>query len=153
MDRLFYKKHHSCLAMLLCVLLSACSEITLVGQYDEVIDQGVTRLHRETTAFLLDMEYKAGTPEGEFIANTGFYIGALSDIASLKLRASNTPQNNLTSQQLQLLEDSIRELMVLHEAQEDLGLIEAITRPLQTAMDVQFGAILKLEIAKKQGIE
>lgn len=141
------------LLLCLCLALVSCAPVTLVGPYDEVIDQGITQLHKDTTAFLLLMEQRAGKPLGEYRNNADFYIHALTEVASLQLRATNSPDNDLTIQQLALLKSSFRDLRVIHEAQERLGLNMETVTPLKSAMDIQFGAILKLEIAKKRGAE
>lgn len=139
---------------ILCLfLLTACAPITLVSKYDELIDRGITELHKSTAAFLLDMKNKAGTPEGTYENNRGFYVDALSSLASIHLRAVSTAQNDLTAEQLELLRANYDLLAQAHEAQEELGLNEGMYAPIKANMDVQFGAILTFEIAKKRGEE
>lgn len=136
----------------LCAALCSCT-VRLVADYDEVIDNGVTELHKNTTAFLIDMETKAGTPAGEYVNNTEFYVESKAEIASLILRSDSSPKNSITTQELELLSDSFDELQIIHEAQGSEGLNGDLTAPLQTALGVHFGAILKFEIAKKRGID
>jgi len=124
--------------------------VRLVADYDEVIDQGVTRLHKDTTAFLLKMEKQAGTPAGEYANNTKFYDEAKVQIESLVLRAAATPKNTITTRQLKILADSFDELANAHEEQGTAGLNKETVAALRAPIDASFLAILKFEIAKKR---
>ncbi|MFQ5844713.1 MAG: hypothetical protein ACE5JG_06960 [Planctomycetota bacterium] len=137
-------------------LLAGC-RVRLVADYDRVLDRGVTNLHKKTAAFWIDMERKAGTEAGTYAPNTAFYDDARVAVESLRLRAAATPKNELTVRQLDLLAKNFELLAEIHRAQsepDDAGRIPGLDADVVAAvranMDVQFGAILRLEIAKKR---
>lgn len=135
------------LLSLLAVALPACAPVRLVSDYDEVLDRSVTELHRRAGRFLAALERTAGTPEGRYACHAEFYDEARADLRAIRARAEAVPRNELTAGQLRLVEDNLAALERLHRA----GLKAEEIEPLRRAFDAQFGAILKLELAKKRG--
>lgn len=132
------------------LVMSGCS-VKLISDYDEFTDKAVVALHRKVDAFLRKMEDNAGFPAGTYAKNKEFYQEVMVDLSSMRMRASAIPQNQLTLEHIDLLEQNIEKLRELHEKRGEKGLAKALVDPIQTALDAQFTAIMKLELAKKRG--
>jgi hypothetical protein len=128
--------------------LGACT-VRLIGTYDEAIDQGVTELQKDVETFLISMQDAAGTPEGKFAPNKGFYVRAKAHVGSLRIRADAIPKNEITSAQLGEVRKNLDAIEKLHKLNDQLS--EDDVTAIRSAMNMQFGAILKLELAKKRG--
>jgi len=136
------------LACLLLVLaLVGCANIRLIADYDEQIDKSISELQRKFETFLTGLERNAGKPEAGYDASVKFYDEARVDLSAIRVRAAAIPQNDITLQQLDLLADSLGKLEELHKG----GLGRDEIRPLRSAFNSSFTAILKLELAKKRG--
>ncbi len=129
-------------------LATAGCTIKLISDYDETTDRAVTQLQRKVDGFLVDIQRKAGTPEAEYAKNAKFYDETRVDVDAIRVRAQAMPKNDITVQQINLVQNSLDNLEKLHK----LGFSspEEIA-PLRTAFDTSFTAILKLELAKKRG--
>ena len=129
------------------VLVAAigCS-IRLISEYDKKIDDGVTELQKKTEAFLIKMERIAETPEGAYTKHIGFYDEVKVDLSLLKVRADAIAQNDLTSKQISLLQDSFKSL----EEQHKKGLKAVMIESIRQSLNTQFTAILKLEVSKER---
>jgi hypothetical protein len=127
------------------VLLAAtgCS-VRLIAEYDKKIDDGITEVQKKTEAFLLKMERIAETPEGAYAKHIGFYDEVKVDLSLLRVRADAIAQNDLTSKQIGLLQDSFKSL----EEQHKKGLKPVMIESIRQSLNAQFTAILKLEVSK-----
>lgn len=128
-------------------VITGCS-IKLISDYDEATDKAVTQLQRKVDGFLVDIQRKAGAPGAEYVKNVQFYDEARVDVDAIRVRAQAIPKNDITVEQIKLVQDSLDKLEQLHK----LGFFspEEIA-PLRSAFDISFTAILKLELAKKRG--
>jgi hypothetical protein len=136
------------LALALILPQSACTRITLISSYDEVIDHSATELQRRMDAFLTMLADKEGTPEASYDANKEFYSDYAVDLRSLKVRAMVQPKNQITGQQVDLMTASLEELRKAHES----GPISADAVPtFRDLFNQSWGAIIALEMAKKRG--
>jgi len=136
------------LAALLAFTSTGCSKVTLISNYDEQIDQSATDLQKEMDRFLTNLEYQAGTPEADYENNIDFYRHYLIEMRALLIRVQSHPDNQITEEQVRLMTDNLNELKAAHES----GQIEA--EAIQVFRDLfnqGWGAIIKLEIAKKRG--
>ena len=138
------------------VLLVGC-QVQLVSQYDEQTDVAVTELQKKTEWFLLELEALSASDKPEaaarrtYAANEGFYRDAQVAITSMRLRAEAIPKNELTIQEITLLEQSFESLRQLHVQGGNAGLRAVIVEPVRSSLNTHFGAIIKLELAKKRG--
>jgi hypothetical protein len=138
------------------VLLSAC-QVQLVSQYDEQTDVAATELQKRTERFLLELEALSASDKPEaaarraYAANEGFYRDAQVATTSMRLRAQAIPKNELTIQEITLLEQSFESLRQLHIEGGEAGLRPVIVEPVRSSLNTHFGAIIKLELAKKRG--
>jgi hypothetical protein len=137
-------------------LLAGC-QVQLVSQYDEQTDVAVTELQKRTERFLLELEALSASDKPEaaakrtYAANEGFYRDAQVAITSMRLRAQAIPKNELTIQEITLLEQSFESLRQLHVEGGNSGLRPVIVEPVRSSLNTHFGAIIKLELAKKRG--
>lgn len=95
-------------------LLSGCTTIKLVADYDEAIDNGATELQHKLSEFFVNLQ-SAEPGDLTFRANQPFYKEAAADLDALQVRAAAVRKNEITSQQLQLVEDNLAELALLHK--------------------------------------
>ena len=142
--------------MILAILFLLAAEITgcsvrLTAQYDAIIDQSATGLQGKIETFLIKMERTAGTAEGEYAGNTGFYDEIQGALCSLELRAKVLPKNEAVSRQLGLLLDSLERLRQIHQRQGKHGLTNPLVTPVRDTFNSQFKAILILENTLKRG--
>ena len=136
--------------ILLISVTSGCS-IKLIADYDELIDRYATELQGKIETFLIKMERLAGTPEGTYSENTGFYDELQGTLNTLYLRAQTIDKNELVVEQIQLLLENVANLRKLHQKQGDSGLTKELIEPVKTAFNSQFKAIIKLQEALKRG--
>lgn len=130
------------------ITLVGCLSVRLIADYDRRIDDGVTELQRKTEAFLIKMERIAESPEGTYPRHIGFYDEVKVDLSALKVRADAVALNDVTSRQIELLQDSFRKL----EEQHQKGLKKVMIESVRQSLNSQFTAILKLEVAKKRNL-
>jgi len=127
----------------------ACS-VKLVADYDEATDKSVTELQRKMEAFLVDIQRKVGTDEAAYSNHIGFYDDVHVDISAVKVRAAAREKNEITLEQLDLVQKNLDNLEKLHK----LGFNSPQEiEPLRKAFNASFTAILKFELAKKRGKE
>jgi hypothetical protein len=140
----------------LCVVIllglpAACGPGILVSPYDEQLDQGTSTAHTEIAVFVGKMGALAGKPEGSFEANREFYAEVAAKLSTLKLRAAAQPKNEVTGKLFDELIGNVQRLRMLHETNGAAGLPSELGKPALAAIDVNCGAILKFEIAKRRG--
>ena len=136
--------------ILLITLISGCA-VKLSSDYDQLIDEYATQLQGEIETFLIKMERSAGTPEGSYAANVGFYDGIQGTLATLLLRAETIGKDETVAEQIVLLQKNLENLRQLHERQGEKGLTRELTGPMRVAFNTQFKAIIKLQNALKRG--
>lgn len=140
-------------ALCLCLLIIglAVSECTvrLIADYDQKIDDGVTRLQKKTEAFLIKLERTCQTPEGAYSQHVSFYDDAKVELSALQVRADAIALNELTSKQLKLLQDSFKKM----EEQHKKGFTPIVVIKTRNLLNSHFTAILKLEVAKKRDLK
>jgi hypothetical protein len=136
--------------ILLITLISGCS-VKLISDYDQLIDQYATQLQSEIETFLIKMERSAGTPEGSYAKNTGFYDGIQGTLTTLLIRAETTDDSKIVAEQIVLLQENLENLRQLHEGQGAKGLTAELAGPMRVAFNTQFRAIIKLQNALKRG--
>lgn len=138
--------------ILLIALISGCS-IKLISDYDELIDQYATELQSEIETFLIKMERLAGTTEGTYTKNIGFYEEIQGTLTTLALRAEMLDDNKIVAEQIALLQKNLENLRELHELQGEKGLSQELAEPMKVAFNTQFKAIIKLQNALKRGVK
>lgn len=138
------------IALFLVVSLSGC---TMIGNYDQVIDQTATSLNSEINSFLDKMERCAGTPEGTYEKNVESYEKLNSTLNTLKARALLLPKNELIAQQIESLIIAIEGLRNTHQSPPyDInGLDKRVIELNRKEINHLFVSIVKSENALKRG--
>ncbi|WP_273022775.1 hypothetical protein [Rheinheimera sp.] len=129
------------------LLLSGCT-VKLISSYDEKTDNAITALQKEMTQFFLAVEAQAGLPECKYSNHTQFYQQAKIALSAISVRVKAIEANELTIEQVDLLQDSLISLEQLHQL--DCLTPNQVTN-LRSNFDSSITAILKLELAKKRG--
>ncbi|MGA3244399.1 MAG: hypothetical protein ABSE41_07280 [Bacteroidota bacterium] len=132
-------------AMLFTMLvLVGCSNITLISSYDETTDKGVTALDKSVNGLLNKLD-KDPVPDYDVLKNS--YDEIRADLGSLRLRNEARPKNTLTVKQLDIVKT---QLDILENQHKTKKLNQAMMDPLRGIFQQTFGAILKLELEKKE---
>lgn len=133
-------------------LLSACN-VKWVSQYDAQTDQAVTKLHRNMETFLTTLEGQQ-VPDCLASEHSAFYQQSLVDVRALKIRAKAIPNNDLTLQQLTLLEDNLTLMHKVHKLQDSSNscIAPGLITFNRSNFESIFTAILKFELAKKRQV-
>jgi hypothetical protein len=135
------------------VFLTACN-VRWVSEYDAQTDQGVTQLHRNTETFLTKLEQQQ-VPDCLSTQHDSFYQQSLIDTRALKVRAQAIPNNDITLQQLALLEENLALMSKLHKMQDNSNtcLAAGVITFNRSNFESIFTAILKFELAKKRQVK
>lgn len=105
--------------------LAACAPIELVSKYDNLTDDSASAMQKDLSAFFIKMDTAVTAVEASFAANQDFYRKQAVNISAMQLRAQNIPKNSLTVDQLQLVEDNLAYLALLHKGCVNSTLNEA----------------------------
>lgn len=142
---------HPVLAFATLLLFVACTQVRLVGPYDEMIDNGTGQVHTKLVAFVTRMESLAGQPAGTYANNAQFYTDIAAEVSTLRLRAQALPKDDITVKMLDELAGNVERLRQLHQIGGDKGLPEVLGKPALSALETNCGEILVLEVKKKRG--
>lgn len=123
-----------------------------MSRYDAPTDQMTMALHK---AVSLEIEALAGqtSPACFYRRYKGFYAEQHADVAALELRVRAIAKNEDTVSQVDALRAALGSFEMLHRLASAQGrcLSPAELSPAASGLDIIFGAILKLEIAKRRG--
>jgi hypothetical protein len=98
----------------LACLVAGCMTVQLVANYDEAIDAGATKLQHKMSEFFVGLQ--SAEPEGRtFRANQAFYMSAAADLDALQVRAAAIRKNEITAEQLQLVENNLALQALMHK--------------------------------------
>jgi hypothetical protein len=84
-------------------------------------------------------------------ANEPIYPEFTAEISTLRLHAAATPKNEITLKQFDELKGNVERLRKLHQLGGDRGLRKQVADPALAAIDINCGAIIHYEVAKKRG--
>ena len=138
----------------LCVLaissLAACAQIRLIGDYDDVIDKGVSSVQAKTETYFTHL---SSTPNAPY--DQSFYDGVSADLKVLTTRARADEKHELIQQQLIRLQSSFKDLGALDQATKrpvanDASGNSGMSLGLAT-IEQEVEQVLKLELALQRG--
>lgn len=132
---------------LLLLIVSGCTEIRLISDYDEETDRATTALQKKVEALVSDVEKNAGTPQAAYDKYESVYDDILVDLRTLQVRADSRPKNGIQVQQFAEVE---KQLNLFEEAHRE-GISAAEIPAFKNGFNQSFKAILTLELAKKRG--
>lgn len=129
------------------LILVACGHIQLIAPYDERIENGITELQKNTTAFFVKIERQGGSDKDDYKNHVKFYDDSKVSTKSLLIRAGAAAQNEKTQGQINLLMEKYKSLEEQHKT---VGLTPYTIPSLESSFDQIFRYILILEIGKKE---
>lgn len=132
-------------SFLLLFLLQGC-ETNFIADYDAETDKAVTQLQRKFETFFVDLESNIGSDKADYENYTSFYKSAKVDISAIKLRAGAMAKNEITIEQVSILENNLGILEELHK--DGIAIIDIVSVVRQD-FNAALSYILKLELAKK----
>jgi hypothetical protein len=124
-------------------LLIAC-KVTLIGDYDDVLDKGITDLQQTAETYFAKLLSTPATPYDQ-----SFHDGVHARLAVLTSRAATLPKYTIISQQLNNLATQFANFQQLDQT-ATRPISAAVVNPAESAIDTSIEAILKLEIALKR---
>lgn len=136
----------SAISLACLLILSGCTT-KLISNYDEMTDRQVTALQKKTETHLLALEAVENSPDCKYEKHKPFYLEARVDASAIAVRTAAIPLNDITSEQVQLLSNSLETLEKLHKLS---CLSKEQLKTLRTQFNTSFTAILKLELAKRR---
>jgi hypothetical protein len=144
-------RHRLVIWALSLLLVLGCQQVRFVSPYDEIVDRGTSALHTKIASFVGRMVALSGRPEGTYSVNEAIYPEFTAEISTLRLHAAATPKNEITLKQFDELKGNVERLRKLHQLGGDRGLRKLVADPALAAIDINCGAIIHYEVAKKRG--
>lgn len=132
---------------LLALLLSGCSSIRLVGDYDAQTDKGITALQKDMEVFFVTLESADGLMAAPYAASKGFYGQTKVAISSLRIRADALERNSLSVRMLDKLQNNFDRLAADHRE----GISKRELPLYRGGLNSQFTSLLTFELAKRRG--
>lgn len=148
MKSLIFNRKIPILVSMLIVLLTSCSTIRLISEYDEITDKAVTSLQEKVSGFFVKMESDIGTKQASYENYKMFYQEAKVDLSTLKIRADAIDKNKIVQNQIVELTSMLGNLEKLHKM--GFSSLEQI-KPLEQPFNSAFTAIIKLQLGLKRG--
>jgi hypothetical protein len=130
------------------LLISACGEIRLISDYDEIIDRKVSELHQKFALHFVQLERMVGTEDANYENFTTFYDEVKVDVRVLRVRAGVIDKNDILIRSLDLLDSNISDLESLHKT--GFRQVNEIV-PIRNALDSSFASMIRFITALKRG--
>lgn len=138
------------LVLLSFLALSGCT-VRLIGDYDSVLDQGMTDFQQKTETFLSKLAGAHGTPEAAYAANKDFYNDVKGSLATMRTRSAGEAKSQLITKEIELLQKSVDDMEKLHKLAGAGGLSVDTIETTRTLIEVHVESFMKLELALKRG--
>ncbi|MEI6265465.1 MAG: hypothetical protein WCP74_10175 [Sphingobacteriia bacterium] len=132
----------------LLTLVTSCTSVRLVSEYDEITDKAVIALQKKVSTTFVKLENDIGTDKAKYENYKGFYQNAKVDLNTLKVRADAIDKNNIVQDQIAALTSMLDNLEKLHKI--GFSSVDQIT-PLKQPFNSAFTAIIKFQMALKRG--
>jgi outer membrane murein-binding lipoprotein Lpp len=132
---------------LLALLLSGCTSIKLVGDYDAQTDKGITALQKDMEVFFVTLESAEGSMAAPYAANKDFYGQTKVAISSLRIRADALERNSFTVRMFDKLQNNFDRLAADHRE----GISKRELPLYRGGLNSQFTSLLTFELAKRRG--
>ena len=138
-------------------LVAGCA-VQLIADYDEFTFDKVAQVHEQCEALFLALEEAALTPDATddlYPAHASAYHDILVSLRVLETRAAGIAKNEITTEQVTLLLDSMQQMQATHRQKSAKtppeGLSLDTVRTLRGPMVQQFRAIFELQRALERG--
>lgn len=106
--------NNNCLVFALVFLVSGCSSVQLISNYDETTDRSAQALQRKFDSHLVSLQ-NSGEEGLKFKNNQEFYESASVDLTALKVRAEGIYKNKITIEQIDLATTNLAYLVLLNK--------------------------------------
>jgi len=136
------------LILTMLLLISACGEIRLISDYDEITDRKISELHQKFALHFVQLERMAGTEDANYENFTNFYDEVKVDVRVLRVRAGVIDKNDILIRSLDLLDSNISDLELLHKT--GFRQVDEIV-PIRNAFDSSFASMIRFITALKRG--
>ena len=147
MDKIKLKSRLTTISLVV-LLLTSCTSIRLISDYDEITDKKVTELQEKFAQHFVKLERVIGTEQANYDNFIQFYDGVKADLSTLRVRANAIDKNEIVIKQLDFLDRNVSDLESLHK----IGFKKTSEIvPLKDAFDRAFTAIIKLQMGLKRG--
>jgi len=130
-------------AALIALALVGC-RVRLMAPYDPVLEQGVTQIATDVSAFLTLAEAVAGTPDSAYRQHIPFYAKTQGALRVLRLGSEKEPNSERVISQLDGIGRNLQRLRERHKASGDEGLAPDYLQTARAAFDVQFTSFFTL---------
>lgn len=123
-------------------------KVTLIGDYDDVIDKGITDFQQKVETYMSILE---NAPDTQYDA--GFYEDIFVRLAMLKTRAQASDKKEILGRQIDELKATIVDFQKGDRgiARKNGKINTDFVADSQSAIEVDVESILKLELALKRG--
>jgi len=132
---------------LLALLLSGCSSLQLVADYDAQTDKGITALQKDMEVFFVTLESAEGSMAAPYAQNKGFYGQTKVAVSSLRIRADALERNSLSVRMLDKLQNNFDRFAADHQE----GISKRELPLYRGGFNSQFTSLLTFELAKRRG--
>lgn len=155
MRSILLSKKHWLISLLLPLLLFSCSEIRLIGAYDQNVDESIQKVSKDVATLLVEIEKNIldnRTAENKYDSFRSRYTDIEGDIVALKVRTGALPKYEKVKQQIDLTDQNIRNLESLHKlnfsapGRSPLEVLQTV----RTLFEVSFTAMLQLQNGLKR---
>ncbi len=103
------------------IVISGCTSIQLVSNYDESIDKEAQQLQKKLDGYFISLQ-SGSAINSKYKSQQRFYEEVLTDLNAIGVRAGGIYNNKLTIEQIELAKENLAYLVLLHK--------KCITKPL-----------------------
>lgn len=149
------RQNHRVFAILLSFLLMGCSEIMLIGAYDQTVDESIQKISTDVSTLLVQLEKNIvdnRQSENKYDNFRNTYIDIEGQIATLRIRTGALPKYEKVKQQVELVGKNLDNLELLHKSgftvpgKNPTEVIETV----KTLFETSFTAMLSLQNGLKR---
>jgi hypothetical protein len=137
-------------SLLLVLTLAACS-VHLIAAYDEVFDKAAAETQKKI-AHLMEGLRREGSPERHYSRAAKDYADINADLHSLRVRAEANAFGAPNDESIKIVDTILANMQLLEEQhrRKPAGLSVAFVDTAQSTIDLQFVALIQLELAKRR---
>ncbi|MDR6527208.1 hypothetical protein J2787_002600 [Chryseobacterium rhizosphaerae] len=148
MNSIILNKRISILMSFLLVILTSCTSIKLISDYDELTDKKIVALQEKVTGFVVKIRDEIGTDKAKYVNYKPFYQEVKVDLETLKIRTNAIDNNKIVQDQVATLAQYIDNLEKVHKLGfNDVSEVDLINSQCNTI----FTALTKLQLGLKRG--
>ncbi|WPV70598.1 hypothetical protein [Chitinophaga sp. LS1] len=146
----------SVLLLALSLIFASCSEVRLIGAYDERTDETIQTIAKELSTVFVEIDKKIDNGEDWSYKNfEKSYTEIESDLKVLAIRVSGLPKYKIIQQQVDLLTTSVKSLEKDHATGfgNKNASVEALKKAIavdESGLQVSLSSMLKLQHGLKR---